>query len=201
MATGLPIVISGPSGSGKSTICSELLREMPELKFSVSCTTRIPRPGEVDGKDYIFINEQEFRKRVVQKEFLEWALVHGNYYGTPRTFVEQNIVAGNDVLFDVDIKGGMKLRQVFPDSSVLIFVALESPAILRKRLEERNKNSEEEIQKRLIAAKEEMFWSKEYDYLIINDVLDTAVSEVKSIFFVEKKRVKRIPKKFWENIK
>lgn len=192
---GLLIVLSGPSGAGKGTLCQELLRQLPQVKYSVSATTRQPRPGEVDGLHYYFRSREEFQTMIEQDQLLEWAEFCGNYYGTPQFAVEQAIQAGNDVILEIEIQGALQVKKRFPQG-VFIFVVPPSMDELSQRIHKRGTESEEVIQKRLQTAARELEYVSEYDYVIVNDEIPLAVDKLKSILVAEKCRVKRKPYEF-----
>src|SRR5215470_1438059 len=175
MARGLLVIVSSPSGAGKTTLCNRLTRDFPELKFSVSYTTRRPRGGERDGVDYHFVDEDTFKRMVSQNHFAEWAHVHGNRYGTTRAAVA-------DVLFDIDWQGGKQLREQFPDDAVMIWVLPPSLDVLEKRLRGRATDSTEVIEARLATAKQELEHFDLYDYIVVNDELERAYQSVRAIY-------------------
>jgi guanylate kinase len=193
------IVVSGPSGTGKSTVCGKVRETMPELGFSVSCTTRGPRPGEVDGKDYHFISKDEFKKRIANGEFIEYAEVFDNYYGTLKREVTERVKQGQDVFLDIDIQGAMQIRECALNDELLaqccefIFIVPPSLEVLEQRLRGRASDSEEQISKRLAKSKYEISFWKKYDYLIVNDDLDVAVEEMKSMIRIMRMSTKRMP--------
>ncbi len=192
---GLLIVISAPSGTGKTTLTRMLLKEFPNIEFSISFTTRKPRPGEVNGKDYWFISREEFLKRIEEGDFLEWAEVYGNLYGTSKSQVLKALNEGKDVLLDIDTQGALQVKENFPEA-VLIFILPPSLEELERRLRNRGTDPEEVIEKRLKVAREEIKRAKFYDYIVVNDVLEVAYNKLKSIISAEKCKTKR----FLENL-
>jgi guanylate kinase len=173
------IVISGPTASGKSTLWRRLVQR-PGVRFSVSATTRPPRPDEVDGRDYHFISQAEFDRRVAAGDFLEWARVHGRCYGTLRTEVERALAAGSDLVLEIDVQGAMQIRDVgFP--AVSIFVEPPSLDALETRLRARGTEAEPEIQRRLAVVREELRQAPHYDHRVMNDDLERMVAEVERI--------------------
>lgn len=192
--SGLLIIISAPSGTGKSTLCRKLISDFPNACYSVSVTTRAPRRGEVQGKDYFFVSKNEFKQKIKRGELAEWALVHGHYYGTPKNFLEKNLVKGKNIILDIDVRGAMKLKKRYPQA-VFIFLAPPSFSELERRIKGRRRNSEATIKKRLTNARWEMGRIGSYDYLVINDRLVDAFTQVKSIVLAEKNRVKRSKEK------
>lgn len=172
-------VVSGASGTGKTTLCRDLERELG-LFFSVSVTTRAPRVGEVAGRDYHFISQEEFDKMVSEGRFLEWAGVHGKFYGTPRGPVESSLQEGRDVLLDLDTQGALNLKKILPEA-VLIFIKPPSIDELRKRLESRGTDSPETIAKRIARAEHEIDQSVHYDHVVVNRDLQEAKRELKAI--------------------
>ncbi len=192
--SGLLIIISAPSGTGKSTLCRKLINDLPNACYSVSVTTRNPRRGEVQGKDYFFVSRNEFKQKIKRGELAEWALVHGHYYGTPKNFLEKNLVKGKDIILDIDVRGAMKLKKKYPEA-VFIFLAPPSFSELERRIRGRSKDSEAAIRKRLTNARREIGRIESYDYLVINDRLVDAFRRVKSIVLAEKNRVNRSKEK------
>ncbi len=190
---GFMLVLSSPSGAGKSTIARAILEREDAVYMSVSVTTRSPRPGEVDGKDYHFINEAEYRDRVSNNSLLEHAEVFGNFYGTPRSLVEKRLGAGEDVLFDIDWQGTQQIRESARDDLVSIFILPPSYDVLEKRLTGRRQDSENVVQERMAKAAEEMSHWPEYDYVIINDVIEESIANVQTILRAERlKRARRL---------
>ena len=184
------IVLSAASGSGKTSLTARLLKEMPSLEFSVSHTTRAPRKGEKHGADYFFVSEAEFELMIEKGAFLEYAHVYGNYYGTSHDFVAAQIEAGKDVLLDIDVQGAMKVKKAWPDA-ILIFVFAPSFEALRERLIKRGLDDPEVIARRLRIARDEIRCYDEYDYVVVNDDLKSALLELKSIVFAARCTVKK----------
>ncbi|MBU4460944.1 MAG: guanylate kinase [Verrucomicrobia bacterium] len=191
------LIVSAPSGAGKTTLCDRLLAEFPSMAYSVSCTTRVPRAGEVDGEDYHFLSEAEFRRRLDAGDFLEHATVHGHLYGTPRSLVERSLCSGRDVLMDIDVQGAAQIRdaarRAAPDDPVRrgyadVFIAPPSLAVLRQRLEGRGTDARDVIERRLRKAEAEMERSGEYMHVVVNDVLDAAYDRLRAIFLSVRSR-------------
>jgi guanylate kinase len=178
---GILFVISSPSGAGKTTLARKLAQRH-DLDFSVSYTTRAARPGEADGQDYHFVSNDEFSRMVEAQEFAEWAVVHGNRYGTAIATVDRAIEQGKDTLFDIDYQGGRQIRQKWRDDSVLCFILPPSVEELERRLRRRATDSPETITRRLAMAHKELFHYPEYDYLVVNDQLEKAYDELRSIY-------------------
>lgn len=173
-------VVSAPSGAGKSTLTQRLLNTLPDLVFSVSYTTRAPRPGEVDGKDYFFISETQFDEMVREGGFVEWVEVYGHRYGTGRAWLDGMLATGKDVLLDIETKGAQALREAIPDAC-MIFILPPSAASLEARLRSRGKDSDEQIRIRLDYARHEMERYPDYDYLVMNGDLDAGYRSFESI--------------------
>lgn len=186
---GILFIVSSPSGAGKSTISRKLLASDPGLEMSVSATTRPPRPGEVDGKDYHFVNLDQFREMVAQNEFLEWAHVFGNRYGTPRGPVEKALSEGRDVLFDIDWQGAQQLYQQAGGDVIRVFIFPPSMDELERRLRSRGTDSNEVIEGRMSRASAEISHWDGYDYVLVNDDADACFRHVKTILDAE--RLKR----------
>lgn len=175
------IVLSSPSGGGKSTLANYLMALYPEIRFSVSCTTRKIREGEIDGKDYFFLNKEEFEEKVANGEFAEYEQIFGNYYGTLKSEIKKHLNSGNSILFDVDVKGAVSLRKSFPDDTLLIFIYPPSFEELKRRLKNRRTESLEELNTRLERAKEELTYKEKFDYSILNDDLQTAFNDLEKV--------------------
>ena len=184
---GVLAVISGFSGAGKGTIMKELIRQYPYF-LSTSATTRKPREDEVDGREYFFHTKEEFEQMIAEGELIEWAEYVGNYYGTPKKAVEQQLAEGKDVLLEIEMQGGMLVKEQFPEA-VLIFITPPSYAELKSRLQGRGTESMEEIERRLARAGEEAAYMKSYDYIVVNDNLSEAVNRVNNIITDEHFRV------------
>lgn len=184
---GMLLVISGPSGAGKGTLYGKLLRDDPTMTFSVSYATRSPRPGEVDGRDYYFVDEEKFQRMVAEDGFLEYAAVHGHHYGTPRQPVMEALANGQNVMLDIDPQGALQVMERMP-GCVSVFILPPSFAELRRRLEGRHTEQREEIERRLHNARGEVAHMNRYQYLLINDDVDAAYETLKDIVSAEKQR-------------
>lgn len=184
-------MVSAPSGAGKTTLCREARLRLPDLAYSVSYTTRPPRPGEIEGTDFVFVTEPQFRALQDQAEFAEWAVVHGNLYGTRASVLEEALAAGRDVLLDIDTQGAAQLRRRYPEA-VLVFIVAPSMVELAQRLRERNSDAESEIARRLARAREEVKLWRSYDYLVVNRDLKEAADHLTSIFTAERCRTARL---------
>lgn len=184
-------MVSAPSGAGKTTICRRAVAEMSGVEFSISHTTRAPRGCERSGVDYYFVDDTEFDRRVTDDQFLEWAWVHGHRYGTARTWVEQRVERGVDILFDIDVQGGRQIAARIPDT-VLVYVLPPSMDALKARLRARASDSEDVIKRRLAAARDEIESASFYSHWIVNDDIDAAVDSLRAILVGERhKRVSR----------
>ena len=188
---GLRLVVSGPSGVGKGTLVKALMDRNSKIKMSVSATTREPRPGEIEGVHYFFKTEEEFKAMVDRGEFLEYIHVFGSkYYGTPRSFVEQQLQSGCDVVLEIDVQGAMMVKETFPDA-VLIFITAPSMGEIKSRLIGRGTETMEQVEKRFATAFEEIKMIPHYDYVIVNDVVDMAVHHMEAILEAERCRTGR----------
>ena len=174
---GILIVVSGFSGAGKGTIMKALLERYDNYALSISATTRNPRPGEEEGKAYFFKTTEEFEKMIAQDDLIEYAMYVGNYYGTPKAYVEEQLCAGKDVILEIEIQGALKVKEKFPNT-LLLFVTPPSAEELRKRLEGRGTETQEVIDGRMKRAIEEAEYMDQYDYLVVNDELDVCVEEM-----------------------
>ncbi len=190
MKKGLLLVLSGPSATGKGTVCKALLKKRPDISLSVSCTTREPRPGEIEGKSYFFKTQKEFESLIEENAFLEYANVFSNYYGTPKSFVDAAIEQGKDVLLEIDVQGALKVKEAYP-KGVYMFLVPPSMDELKNRIRSRGTETAEEIEARLGKADAEMKLMHRYDYRIVNDVVDEAVCAIEAIITAEKLRVFR----------
>ena len=188
---GLLLVVSGPAGVGKGTVNAALMKRHPEVKMSVSATTRDPRPGEIDGVHYFFKTKEAFDRMIEEDAFLEYMHVFGmNYYGTPKAFVEQERKKGNHVILEIDVQGARRIKETCPDA-VTVFIAPPSLSILKERLVGRGTETQESIDVRTRTALEELKALPEYDYIVVNDVVDEAVSEMEAILSAELDRTGR----------
>ncbi|MEM8936521.1 MAG: guanylate kinase [Pseudomonadota bacterium] len=188
---GLMFILSSPSGAGKTTLADRLLSKDGEIELSISATTRPRRPSEIDGEDYHFVSEQEFTRIREQGDFLEWAEVFGNFYGTPKGLVENALAGGKDVLFDIDWQGAQQLDDVARDDVVKVFILPPSREELERRLRARAQDPEEVVQKRMAKSDAEMSHWAEYDYVIVNYDLDESEELLRSILFAERLKRRR----------
>jgi guanylate kinase len=187
---GVLIVLSGPSGAGKGTICKSLLNK-GDYWLSVSATTRTPRVGEVEGKNYYFTEKEDFKKKIEQGDFLEYAEVYGNYYGTPKSKVLEALDAGKNVILEIDIQGALRVKDVYP-GGVFIFILPPSMEELKQRIIKRGSETEESFVTRFKSAYQEINYVSKYNYAVVNDTVEEAVKKIESIITAEKCRVDRI---------
>lgn len=185
MQKGLLVVISGPSGTGKGTVCKMIFEQRDNIKYSVSATTRKPREGEIDGKNYFFVTEKVFLDMLRKDELLEWDKYCDNYYGTPKNYVEQCLNDGVDIVLEITVEGAINIKKKYPEC-VLIFILPPSYDELRKRIVGRGTEEFEIIEKRLEQAKNEMKFVYKYDYAVINDDLQEAVNDIETILTAER---------------
>lgn len=188
---GLLFVVSAPSGAGKTTLCKEIVSIVPGLQHSISYTTRKPRPGEVHGREYFFVDEGQFQGMIQRNEFAEWAPVYGHLYGTPRQALTETMEKGLDVLLEIDSQGAIQIKKRF-DDAVYIYIMPPSIEALRLRLQQRAGDSPEEIQRRLQKAREEIWSYREYYYIVRNDDMKQALKELEAIILAERIKTKRL---------
>lgn len=186
---GILIVVSGFSGAGKGTIMKELLQRYEQYALSVSATTRAMRDGETEGKEYFFKTREAFEEMIAGGELIEYACYVNNYYGTPKAYVEEMLSQGRDVILEIEIQGARKIRKQFQEA-VLLFVTTKSASVLKERLSRRGTETEEVIRQRLLQAARESEGIEEYDYLVVNDDLDTCVEEIHAIIESEHRRIR-----------
>lgn len=175
------VIIAAPSGTGKTTLCNRLLKEIPELILSISSTTRAPRGAEKNGVDYFFISKDDFKKKISENRFAEYAEVHGNFYGTSKDFIERAFSEGKSLLLDIDVQGADELKKHYPDKTIRIFLAPPSMEELERRLRARGTDSEESIQKRLKNAADEIAQRLKFDHVVVNDDLETTYFQLAGI--------------------
>ncbi|MFA6939361.1 MAG: guanylate kinase [Clostridiaceae bacterium] len=194
---GLLIVISGPSGAGKGTICKELLKD-GDLFLSVSITTRQPRQGEVEGESYYFYSKKDFQRKIEENDFLEYAEVYGNFYGTPKSKVIERLDKGEDVILEIDIQGALKVKENF-EEGVFIFILPPSMEELKNRIIKRGSETPESLMTRFKSAYKEINYLSKYNYAVINDTVEEAVNKIRNIIAAEKCRVDRIKENFLDS--
>lgn len=188
---GVLIVISGPSGAGKGTICKALLEKHKEISLSVSATTRSPREGEVDGVNYHFLTKEDFVGRIEENDFLEYAEVYGNYYGTPKSNVDKILDSGRDVILEIDIQGALKVKEQ-SNEGVFIFILPPSMEELKQRIINRGSETQESLMTRFKSAYKEINYVSKYNYAVVNDTVEKAVEKIEAILLAEKCRVDRL---------
>jgi guanylate kinase len=186
-ARGVLIVVSSPSGGGKGTLIRRVLKEVPNLGYSVSFTTRTPRTGEINGRDYFFISIEEFENRIRSERFLEWARVHGNFYGTAHEQVERELSEGHDIILEIDVQGAASVRQLVPDA-VSVFILPPTYEVLRERLTARGSERPDDLALRLRNARVEVEHYREFDYVIVNDEVAPAAAQLAAIVYAERAR-------------
>ncbi len=195
---GVLLVISGPSGAGKGTICKALLEKHKEIYLSVSATTREPRNGEVEGVNYFFLKKEDFLQKVEEGDFLEHAEVYGNYYGTPKSSVQKMIDEGRDVILEIDIQGALKVKENC-EEGIFIFILPPSMEELKQRIIKRGSETPESLMRRFKSAYKEINYISKYNYAVVNDEVDTAVSKIEAIIAAEKCRVDRMKNKILDS--
>ncbi len=196
---GLLFVVSAPSGAGKTSLCRAITESTENLTHSVSYTTRKPRPGEIDGRDYFFVSEDRFRTMVKEGDFAEWAEVHSHLYGTSRRVLDDMIDEGIDVILDIDTQGAKQVKAKY-DHAVFIFIMPPSIEILEERLRSRKSDNEDEIRKRLLRARDEIKDYRQYDYIVVNRDFDRALSELRAVVTAERCRTRLIDRAWIEGL-
>ena len=192
------IVLSGPSGAGKGTICNEVLNNNKNVWLSISCTSRKPRNGEIDGVNYYFLSKDEFESKIENNGFLEYAIYNDNYYGTPRDKIKEKLDQGIDVILEIEVQGALKVKELVKEA-IFIFILPPSMEELKSRLKNRGTETEEKILKRFKTAYNEINEINKYNYVVVNDKIDSAVSKINAILLAEKCRVDRIEEVYLNN--
>jgi len=195
MQKGLLIVISGASGTGKGTVCKKILADLPEVAYSISATTRKPRSGEIDGREYYFLSVEDFKSWIAEEKFLEYAEVYGNFYGTPLNKIEERLNRGEDILLEIDVQGALNVKKKCPEG-VYIFLLPPSLEELKRRIEGRGTENPESLSRRLKNAVAEIKIGLKYDYVVVNDSIDVAAEKIKAILTAERLKVARNAEKF-----
>lgn len=188
MDKGILLIVSGLSGAGKGTICKRLMEKYPDYEFSISATTRAPREGEIHGREYFFLSREEFETRIEDGQFLEYANYVGNYYGTPKDWVEEKLEGGKNVILEIELQGAFQVREKIPEA-VLIFIMPPDMEELKRRLIHRGTETEEQIEKRLSRAMEELEYVDQYDYVIVNEEVEKSVEMLHTIVLNVKKEM------------
>ena len=192
MSRGNLIVVSAPSGAGKTTIVKAILAKYPSMLFSVSATTRPKRDVEVDGKDYFFLQRPEFDRRIAAGELVEWEEIYGNLYGTLKTEVDKALSSGRTMLFDIDVKGGLSIKRLYPDDSVIIFIKPPSIEVLRARLRDRKTEDDATFKRRMDRVAMELGMAHQFDYRVVNDNLEQAIAEVDKLVIEHTTEAQRV---------
>jgi guanylate kinase len=192
MSRGNLIVVSAPSGAGKTTIVKAILAKYPSMLFSVSATTRPKRDIEVDGKDYFFLQRADFERRIAAGELVEWEEIYGNLYGTLRAEVDKALTTGRTMLFDIDVKGGLSIKRMYPHDSVIIFIKPPSIEVLRERLRNRKTEDDATFQRRMDRVAMELGMAHQFDYQVVNDHLELAIAEVDKIVIEHTSEAQRV---------
>ena len=187
---GMIIIVSAPSGAGKTSICNSLIKSDKNIVYSISTTTRQPRKGEKNGKEYFFVDNKKFKDMVKKNLFVEYAKVHNYFYGTSKKMLEETLNKGKDILLDIDVQGAIKIKKQYKDA-LMIFITTPTLKILKERLIKRNKDLLDVINTRVKNAKKELMYLPRYDYLVLNDKLDISIENVKSIIKAERLSIKR----------
>lgn len=187
---GMIIIVSAPSGAGKTSICDALIKSDKNIVYSISTTTRQPRQGEKNGREYFFVDDKKFKDMIKKNLFVEHAKVHNHFYGTSKKMLEDTINKGKDILLDIDVQGAMKIKRQYKNA-LMIFITTPSLKILKERLLKRNKDSLSVIKTRVANARKELTYLPKYDYLVLNDKLDISIENVKSIIRAERLSIKR----------
>jgi guanylate kinase len=197
---GLLFVVSAPSGAGKTSLCRAVTSEVENLRHSISYTTRDPRPGEIDGRDYYFVRQERFREMIAAGDFAEWAEVHSNFYGTSRRVLDGMRHEGIDVILDIDTQGAKQIQEKYHNRAIFIFIMPPSMEILEERLRNRKSDREDEIRRRLQRARDEMRDYTLYDYVIVNRDFERALVEIRSVIIAERRRTRLIDPQWIQNL-
>lgn len=187
---GMIIIVSAPSGAGKTSICDAIIKDDKNIVYSISTTTRNPRPGEKNGREYFFVDEKKFKQDIKAGKFIEWAKVHNNYYGTNKDVLQNTLSKGKDILLDIDVQGALNIKKKYKNS-LMLFIMTPTLKELKNRLVKRNKDSKETINTRIENAKKEIKYAVKYDYLILNDKLRESINNAKAVIKAERLSIKR----------